>query len=630
MDCIRQVWAATEGVSYEILIADNGSAEAEIAPLRDLGAGVRLIEIGCNRFFGEANNIAAEAALGRHLCFLNNDAFVEEGWLSALLGAFATHPKAGAVGPLFRFPDGRVQEAGGFVDAGGYPVRAGRDALELSADLARDRVVDYISAAALLVERELFLAVGGFYLGFEPAYYEDTDLCFKITAAGRSVVCTPAAVVVHIEGASANGDPQAELRRKHLGDLNRGKFVARWGEYLRLRDDDSLLVVRRKLNLNRPQPEPAARPASKARLQSTAIVYTPEPLTPGGGERYLLTLTKLLLKTHDVTLVTSHRYSHLRIEDLAGDFGLDLGSVHTALPDEVAWDEADVQVTMGNYVVPPIAGRARVNLFHCQFPFPMAKPPTAAQRESLAGYDAFVVNSRFTALHVEASLNGFQLPDTPIAIVPPPSRLLAPGDKGGNAIRIISVGRFFRGGHAKRQDLLIQAFRKLIREVSVPVELHLAGSSHPAPENMTYLAELMAAAQGSPISFHVNMASEDLDALYATADIYWHATGLGSNLVAEPWAAEHFGISIVEAMSAGATPFALASGGAREIISHGIDGFLYETSDTLVEETAALITAPPERRAHMAEAAVRRARSFSVEAFNAKLSALLIEHGVAL
>lgn len=621
MDCIRQVWAATEGVRYEILIADNGSLEPELAALRNLGQGVRLLEIGCNRFFGEANNIAADAAKGQFVCFLNNDAFVEAGWLSSLREAFNDHPQAGGVGPLFRFPGGRIQEGGGFVDELGYPVRGGRGEAEASAEITRDAVVDYISAAALMVERDLFLRVGGFDLRFEPAYYEDTDLCFKIKAAGKTIVYRPSALVFHIEGASANGDPVAELRRKHLGDLNRAKFVARWGGYLRHRDEGSLAAVRGQLGL-----AGAKRLAGSPRADlPPAIVYTAEPLTPGGGERYLLTLAEVLLETHQVTLVTPHPYSRSRILDLAADFGLDLLAVQMAVEAEARWEDADLQVVMGNHIIPRVPARARTNLFHCQFPFPMPEPPSAPQREVLQGYDRIIVNSRFTALHVEASINGFQLPDTPISVLPPPSRQLAPSAKDEATLRVLSVGRFFEGGHSKRQDLIIDAFKALVERYRRPVELHLAGSSHPAPQHMAYLADLMMSAEGYPIKFHVNIAPDDLDALYASAHVYWHGTGLGSNLVSEPWAAEHFGISIVEAMSAGAVPFALASGGAREIITHEVDGFLYGSSDMLVEGTLALISGTAERRACMSDAARLRASAFSVEAFAEKFRRLLAE-----
>ena len=145
---------------------------------------------------------------------------------------------------------------------------------------------------------------------------------------------------------------------------------------------------------------------------------------------------------------------------------------------------------------------------------------------------------------------------------------------------------------------------------------------------MSYLADLMVEAEGSPIYFHVNAAPVDLDALYASADIYWHATGLGANLVAEPWAAEHFGISIVEAMSAGAIPFALASGGAREIITSGIDGFLYRTQNDLLEQTAALLTKTDAERAQMSRAAAGRAQIFSSDVFARAIKTCLAAHGL--
>ena len=606
-DCIRQLWNATEDVTYEVLIADNGSREEEIEPLRHLGQGVRTLEIGCNRFFGEANNIAAEQAKGRFLCFLNGDAFVQPGWLKVLREAFNEHPRAGASGPVFLFPDGSVQEAGGFVDKEGFPTRGDRREAHVAPG-ARDAVVDYISAATLVIERDLFTRVGGFDLAYEPAYYEDTDLCFKLKAAARDVVLRPDAKVVHIEGAAANGDPDAELRRKHLGDLNRGKFLARWREYLKTRDVDEL--VRQRGSALTPLSHDMGK-----RKTRRAIVFTPEPLTPGGGERYLLTLASVLLDEHDVTLVTPHPYSRMRIVDLAATFGLNLDDLKLSVADEADWDAVDVQVTMGNYVIPPVHGLAQKNIYHCQFPFPLPTPITQAQRTALSTYHEIIVNSRFTALHFEASLHGLQLADIPVKVVAPPSRLIGLGEKAHDPIRILSVGRFFRGGHSKRQDKLIAVFKRLLQTSTLPLELHLAGSSHPAPDNMDYLSELVDSSQGYPIQFHVNASDEDIQYLHQTSKLYWHAAGLGKDLVAAPWAAEHFGISIVEAMSAGTIPFALASGGAREIIHHGVDGFLYDSEDTLLKFSLDVLGYRAEKLEEISLSAHARAENFSVEIF---------------
>ena len=616
-DCIRQIWAKTVGTRYQIIIADNGSAEADLRLLRGLGEGVTLIEIGCNRYFGEANNIAAEQATGQYLCMLNNDAFVEDGWLDALLQPLHDQPDIGATGPMLLFPDGRVQEAGAIIDEGGYPIRFGREAPTPTPELLEPKVVDYISAAALVVDRALFEAVGGFDLGYEPAYYEDTDLCFKLRAFGRKVLYCPDARVVHIEGSSSNGDSAAENARRHMGDLNRGKFLARWGDYLLNRDEPSLARIRATLPLASSTVPPIV--SDKA---PTAVVFTPYPLTPGGGERYLLTIVAMLSKTHRVALAITHPYSTLRLRSLGAEFGLDLSNVTLVTDPELEnVDTPDIQVVMGNHITPAVYGRGRRNIFHCQFPFPFAAPLTADDRAKLASYDRIVVNSRFTAMHIAASLDALQLPSIEVDVVMPPVPQLSSGPKVVN--RILTVGRFFKGGHSKRHDLLIDAFRQLVARSPESVELHIAGSSTPHSSDLLYLAELMEAARDLPVQFHVNASAHDLERLYASASVYWHGTGLGTDLIATPWAAEHFGITVVEAMSAEAVPFALASGGPREIIHHGIDGFLYDTSETLIIQTLAFLGGPAADRERMRAAARVRAAEFTPGRFERTLQPLL-------
>ena len=105
-------WGNTDEAKYEIVVVDNGSSQHDLDGLRHLGDGVRLITLGCNRFFGEANNIAAEAARGRYLCFLNNDAFVQPGWMRPLIDPLAADPAIGATGPL-SFPRRKGSRGGG-------------------------------------------------------------------------------------------------------------------------------------------------------------------------------------------------------------------------------------------------------------------------------------------------------------------------------------------------------------------------------------------------------------------------------------------------------------------------------------------------------------------------------------
>ena len=621
-ECVRQIWANTDGHKYEIVIVDNGSSPADVATLRNFGRGVRLVELGCNRYFGEANNIAAEASSGRFLCILNNDAFVQPGWLSPLISSLTDDSQVGAAGPLFLFPDGTIQEAGGALDAGGYPFRLGRGDKQSSQEVLTPRFVDYISAAALLVSRNVFMEVGGFDLAYEPIYYEDADLCLKIQAFGRKIRYCPQSRVIHIEGSSANGDPVSEARRKALGDLNRHKFVARWGPYLRTRDPKEFPVFRPNVS----PPGPAHRLGAQIRGQPMAAIYTPYALTPGGGERYLLTLAAFLARDYVVTVVTPHPYSLLRLRTLGQEFGIDLDGVCMSTEADFAQAPSpDLMVAMGNHVIPPIPAQGDINIFLCQFPFPTSKEPSLNDRKILSNYNKVIVYSKYAATHFCAAISARQLPPLTVRVVSPPVQQIPRGSAEKKRM-ILSVGRFFVGGHSKRHDVLISAFKSLCDKLDEPVELHLAGSSTPGGEHMDYLASLIASADGYPISFHVNCSPDKLRDLYRKSFVYWHGTGIGADLALEPERAEHFGISIVEAMSAQAIPFALNSGGPREIIDNGETGFLFDSVETMTQLTLEIFSKAERSRAEQIMAAAeRRAGDFTVENFEHDIEALLKE-----
>lgn len=623
--CLEQIWANTDGVRYEVIIADNGSGDVDLRCLEALGRGVRLLSLGANRYFGEACNIAAEEARGKYICLLNNDCFGQPGWLTALVETLRADPMAGAAGPLFLFPDGSVQEAGGKIDENGYPVRFGRGERLLEGaqpDYMLARAVDYISAAALLVPRDVFLRAGGFDLRYEPAYYEDADLCLKLRAMGLSVKFCPQARAIHIEGAAANDDPVAEARRKALGDLNRGKFVGRWARYLTSRSEDDLAMIAREIFVGVPVADPPRQPGRK-----TAALYTPYTLTAGGGERVLLAIAALLLQRgYQVVLVTPHRYSALRLRNIGHDFGIDVaGCQPVPEPEFLAGPPPDLMITLGNHVIPPLPPRTENSFFICQFPFPLPADMRYKPGPGEPGYRGIIVYSEYTKAHVLAALSAHRMPPWPVEVVYPPVPQVA-GTAAGKKPMILTVGRFFAGGHSKRHDLLIGAFRRLMETFDGALELHIAGSSMPQPEHMRYLDELTRMAAGLPVTFHVNASETALFELYRNASIYWHATGLGVDLVNEPSKAEHFGISLVEAMSAECVPMAYKIGGPREIITHGVDGYLYGSVEELVALTGEVMGLEAvARREAIGRAAGRRARDFAPDIFDARILEVLAE-----
>ena len=219
--------AVTEaGAAFEVIVTDDASTD-ETATLLAHVTGIRVVRLSENAGFGVACNRGANVARGEFLCFLNNDTLVTAGWLGALVAELDHHPTVGAAGTALVGANGRLQEAGCIVCGDGSTLGYGAEADPTGPAFAFAREVDYCSAACLLVRRELFAALNGFDDYYRPAYYEDVDLCFRLTAAGHPVRYAAGPPVIHLTHGSST-----RMRALTLTLRNRRKFVARWADTL--------------------------------------------------------------------------------------------------------------------------------------------------------------------------------------------------------------------------------------------------------------------------------------------------------------------------------------------------------------------------------------------------------------
>ncbi len=181
---------------------------------------------------------------------------------------------------------------------------------------------------------------------------------------------------------------------------------------------------------------------------------------------------------------------------------------------------------------------------------------------------------------------------------------------------ILSVGRFFPLPHSKKQEILIEAFKKI-----KGWKLILAGGVDKAGED--YLDAIRQKCQDLNVEIFTNIPFEKLMELYSKAKIYWHAAGSGEDLHVYPERAEHFGITTLEAMASGCVPMVFPAGGQVEIVEDNKDGVYWQTSDELAEKTIKLIEDESKIK-NLSQNAIKKSKEYDVEVFKKKLDELII------
>jgi glycosyltransferase involved in cell wall biosynthesis len=145
------------------------------------------------------------------------------------------------------------------------------------------------------------------------------------------------------------------------------------------------------------------------------------------------------------------------------------------------------------------------------------------------------------------------------------------------------VGRFFAGGHNKKQDVMINAFIEMQKKGwAKGWSLILVGRRHNDYASEKFVESLENLIDGYPIKLHYDLSYDELITYLNKAKIYWHATGFGENIFLNPEKFEHFGLSTIEAMQYGVVPVVYNAGGQPEIVRHGENGFLWNDTYELI------------------------------------------------
>ncbi len=234
--CVESILAKTTYPNFEILIVDNDSDDPEtLAYLAELRARehCRVVTFGGEFNFSAINNFGVSQTDAPLVGLLNNDLeAIHADWLGEMV-SHAVRPEIGCVGAKLYYPDEKIQHAGVILGIGGVAAHAWQTHPRGSAGQAHRNLLQQnmsaVTAACLVIRREVFLKVGGLDEKLRVAF-NDVDFCLKVRAAGYRNLWTPYAELYHHESASRGKEDTLEKRDRFRGEVE--IMVEKWGDAL--------------------------------------------------------------------------------------------------------------------------------------------------------------------------------------------------------------------------------------------------------------------------------------------------------------------------------------------------------------------------------------------------------------
>lgn len=341
----------------------------------------------------------------------------------------------------------------------------------------------------------------------------------------------------------------------------------------------------------------------------------------GGGERYMLTIASCLSTLHTVSVFWDDTSI---LEKAAKRFSLDLSHVTTTpnifslnIPTATRLKETkkfDAIIYLSDGSIP--VSLAKKNILHFQHPITWVKPSIITKLK-LKKVNVVIVNSSYTKSYIDPVFN------VKSTVLYPPCENIGISNQQEKKNIILTVGRYNKLGEHndfKKLENMIAVFKKLYNQ-GVKGYRFILVVTH-KEKDKGEVSRLQEQSKGYPIDLLTDTSHEKLVSLYQTAKIYWHAAGFEENIKEHPERAEHFGISTVEAMSAGAVPVVIHAGGLPEIVIDGENGYLWNTEEELLEKTKELIENTPKRE-KIASAGIKRAKMFTQDMFCSSINRIV-------
>lgn len=497
--------------------------------------------------------------------------------------------------------------------------------------------VPYLCGGSFIVNRT---ALHGrpIFIGDLFAYYEDTEMSVRLRQDGYRIGYAPGSIAYH-KHASTSKENSVFFQRRV--ERNYSAFFARKCGLYRAQNQ----VSRKKSHLKHMSSYYTQQSNSTQRERELSKVY-PEVITQlddlyeafasgcefhgshrtlrigiynsywstaGGGELHALNIGHFLSQFGVVDLIAE---SDFDLEKLLARFQLPRDRFRKVLIYPISVnDTAAYDVFVNSTFASNLVSKAAHSFYIVSFPH------QSASAEMLESY-TFLPNSLYTNHWCKVFWG-----ERRTELLYPLVRKVVDGDNSISKEKIIlNVGRFFPDGHSKMQHEIIKTFRELVKnhpEFEDWKLICIGGLDRDRKDCMEYFETVQSLAEGVNVELRPDASFADLNDLYRRAALYWHATGFGKSVDLEPYHFEHFGISTVEAMSAGCVPIVLDAGGQAEIVDEPAFGSRFKTSEQWISSTVEwmeLFDAHPKYYSAASSAAREAAARYQSEAASQRMS----------
>ena len=243
-NCLTSIFEKTSGITFEVIVSDNGSSDGSIEMIKSEFPQVVLIENNANLGFGKANNVGSKIAKGKYLFFLNSDTVLLNNAVKEFFDKAESEKESFILGSYLYDNEGKICNSyGSFLNPfkailtkniyDFYPSILEKRVEKLKneiriGDAVSEKIVDFVTGADLFISQEDFSKINGFD-GNIFMYCEDEDLCRMAKKNGIKVKIIKSPKIAHLEGGSLS----IKIKRILIQDKSFFYYCKKWNSNLK-------------------------------------------------------------------------------------------------------------------------------------------------------------------------------------------------------------------------------------------------------------------------------------------------------------------------------------------------------------------------------------------------------------